>query len=201
MAPRLLKRSAFFTPNGQDAAEFAVAANKRYPHIQKSVAVVGVRKDGTEMCFLKPKKVEADIRIPPQGRVQDWRSDPRREAQRIVIDTVNLMIPVNQFHYLGYGFTDRHHADGSVTENGKLLHWLCTGFGDDPQLMKTFKKNDYSEIIEWWRVEGVLGQMAEIGLMSERKLYLLECAIAEMPLSHETFKAQVFQDLAIAAPA
>ena len=195
------KQYNFFTPNGQSVSEFAVAANRKYSHVQKSVAVIGVRKSGKEMCLLKPRKVAEDIRIPPQGRILDRRSDIRREAQRMVHEKVGMMVGVDQFRYLGYGFTNRHHAGGGITENGKLVHWLCAGFGDEPQFDKTFARNDYADVVEWWHVEGVLSQMAEIGLMSKRKLHLLESAILEMPAFHDGFNATLFQDLAIAAPA
>lgn len=195
------KQYNFFTPNGQSVSEFAVAANRKYSHVQKSVAVIGVRKSGKEMCLLKPRKVAEDIRIPPQGRILDWRSDIGREAQRMVLEKAGMMVAVDQFHYLGYGFTNRHHADGSVTENGKLVHWLCAGFGDEPKFGKIYQSDSYAETVEWWHVEGILDQMVEIGMMSERKLYLLESAILEMPTFHKGFKAQVFQELAIAAHA
>lgn len=198
MAPRSEKRNRFFTPDSADTATFAVNANRKYPFLQKSVAVIGVRKDGKQICLLKPRKVAADIRVPPQGRIQNADADPAREAQRVVYDKVGLMIDRSQFRYLGYGFTDRHRKDGTVTPNGKLLHWLCAGFGDDPQIQKTFSKNEYSEAIDWWHVEGILGQMADIGMMTPRKLYLLESAILEMPQHHPSFKAAVFQDLATA---
>ncbi len=201
MAPRLQKQKSFFTPHGGSSSQFAVDANRKYPHLQKSVAVIGVRKNGKEMCLLHPRKAAEDMRIPPQGRIQNPQGDMRREAQRIVNEKAGLMINLDQFYYLGYAFTDRHHANGDVTNNGKLVHWLCAGFGDDPKLEQTYSKNEYADIVEWWHVKGVLGQMADLDMMSARKLYMLESAIIEMPDYHPGFKAKVFQDHAISVDA
>ena len=198
------KRQNFFQcPKDVPVREFVNDTHHKHPWMQASVAclVTSERYGYLQVLLCLPHKVvlreKADLlRVPVQGRLlpftKEGTIDPISGAREVLFKKAGLSFRLEDFEYLGYGYSDRYVRGGGRMKNGKFLHFvharLPVGKVVPPQTQYAYK-------LEWHRADLSLLSVMEAGMRPRKRWAVLQ-AIGILAAAHNTVHTPKLQMIA-----